>query len=80
MTDPHVRAPVKNWAGNVQFNSESLRRPTSVEELQQRIADTHNVHALGTAHSFSTVADTVGDLISVAGLPKILIKNYADAE
>jgi xylitol oxidase len=30
------------------------------------------VHALGTGHSFNDIADTTGDLVSVAGLPPVI--------
>ena len=39
-------------------------------ELQEIVAAGTAVRALGTGHSFNTVADTRGDLISVAGLPR----------
>jgi len=57
-----------NWSGNVQFSAADQAVPTSVEELQQVVTGSARVRALGTAHSFSTVADTTGTLISTSGL------------
>jgi alditol oxidase len=61
-----------NWAGNVTFSATRIHRPASVAELQRLVAAGAYVRALGTGHSFSRIADTPGDLVSVAGLPKIM--------
>lgn len=61
-----------NWAGNVAFSATRVHRPASVAELQRLVAAGACVRALGTGHSFSRIADTPGDLVSVAGLPKIM--------
>jgi alditol oxidase len=61
-----------NWAGNVAFSATRIHRPASVAELQRLVAGGACVRALGTGHSFSRIADTPGDLVSVAGLPKIM--------
>lgn len=60
---------VTNWAGNVTFAAERVVRPADVDELRRIVASYSNVHALGTGHSFSTVADTRGLLVSVDALP-----------
>ena len=58
-----------NWAGNVTFGAREVHRPDSVEAVQRVVAHSRRVRALGSGHSFSRVADTDGDLVSVAGLP-----------
>ena len=58
-----------NWAGNVTFSAREVHRPDTVELVQQLVARSRKVRALGSGHSFSRVADTDGDLVSVAGLP-----------
>jgi alditol oxidase len=58
-----------NWAGNVQYRAATVHRPASVAELQRLVAVSSRIRALGTAHSFSLVADTDGDLVSLADLP-----------
>ena len=60
---------VRNWAGNVTFGAAAVHRPTSVEQLQELVAASTRVRALGSGHSFSTVADSDGDLVSLADLP-----------
>jgi len=61
--------PLANWAGNVQFRAANVYRPASVPELQRMVASSAKIRAIGTAHSFSLVADTDGDLVSLASLP-----------
>lgn len=59
---------VTNWAGNVTFAAQRVHRPSSVDELRALVAGSPRVRALGTGHSFSRVADTDGELVSVADL------------
>ena len=67
-----MTGPLANWAGNITFGASSVSRPGSVAELQQVVATSPRVRALGTGHSFSDIADTGGVLVSVAGLPRVL--------
>ncbi|MGO9079410.1 MAG: FAD-binding protein, partial [Streptosporangiaceae bacterium] len=63
---------ITNWAGSITFSARQLHRPGSVAELAQLVAGSKRVRAPGTGHSFSPVADTTGDLVSVAGLPRLI--------
>jgi xylitol oxidase len=68
-----------NWAGNVAFGASRFDRPSSVSELQHLVARGRQVRALGTGHSFNTLADTPGDLVSLAGLPRVIEVDTANA-
>jgi xylitol oxidase len=68
-----------NWAGNVTFNAARVHAPSSVEQLQEIVAGSGSVRALGSGHSFNLIADTTGDLVSVAGLPRIVEVDRAAA-
>lgn len=59
-----------NWARNIVFRAARSHAPSSVEELRGIVAGSRSVRALGSGHSFNALADTTGDLVSVAGLPK----------
>ncbi|MEE6262257.1 FAD-binding protein [Plantactinospora sonchi] len=61
-----------NWAGNITFEAARLHRPGSVPELQELVAASDRVRPLGTGHSFNRIADTTGDLVSVADLPPVV--------
>ena len=57
-----------NWARNITFRGQ-VHRPASLDELRRIVAAAGQVRPLGTGHSFNRIADTPGDLVSVAGLP-----------
>ncbi|HEY9328650.1 MAG TPA: FAD-binding protein [Streptomyces sp.] len=61
-----------NWAGNITFGARRVCIPRTEAELRETVAASTAVRALGTRHSFNTVADTAGDLVSVAGLPRVV--------
>ena len=63
---------VTNWAGNVVFAARDLHRPTSLPELQALVAGAERARVLGSGHSFNRMADTDGELISLAGLPRVV--------
>ena len=65
-----MTTPLTNWARNVTFSAAQVHRPTTLDELQEIVAGRRSLRALGTGHSFSTVADTTGDLVSVVDLPR----------
>ena len=58
----------RNWAGNVAYSTDDLRSPRSVEELQEVVASSPQVRAMGSRHSFSGVIDTTGVLVSTREL------------
>jgi alditol oxidase len=70
-------AALRNWAGNVAFGAARVHRPESLDELRRVVADSDRVRALGSAHSFNTVADTADDLVRLDGLPQLVRINPA---
>lgn len=65
-----------NWSGNLTYRADSVCYPTSVPEVQELVAKSNRVKALGTRHSFNSVADSPGGLlISLARLPPIITVN-----
>jgi alditol oxidase len=62
----------RNWAGNVTYSTERILRPRSTSEAQELIADAETLRPLGTRHSFTTVADSTGALISTEHLDRIV--------
>ncbi len=61
-----------NWAGNISFTAARIHRPRTVAELREIVASSTKVRALGTGHCFNRIADTPGDLVSVAELPRVI--------
>ena len=58
-----------NWAGNYRYRASTLHRPSSVEHLQEVVANAPRVRVLGSRHSFTDLADSA-ELVSLEGLPK----------
>src|ERR1700742_2967883 len=63
---------VLNWARNIEFAAAGLQRPASVGELQEIVAASGRMRALGSAHSFNHIADTTGLLVSTTSLPPVV--------
>lgn len=59
-----------NWAGNITYRARSIERPESLDVLRQLVASSAKVRALGSRHSFNTIADTDGVLVETTGLPE----------
>ncbi|HET7473921.1 MAG TPA: D-arabinono-1,4-lactone oxidase [Candidatus Limnocylindrales bacterium] len=61
---------MRNWAGNQDYHARRVFTPRSIEELQELVRSSSRIRALGTRHAFSAVADTDGDLVSLADIPR----------
>ncbi len=68
--DPAARE--RNWGGNLAYHAARWHRPRSVEEVLAAVRGAEKVKVLGTRHSFSSVADTRGDSISLEHLNRVL--------
>jgi xylitol oxidase len=66
-----------NWAGNITFSTGRLHTPRTVPELQELVARSARIKALGTGHSFNRVADTDGDLVSLRELGATIVVDAA---
>jgi alditol oxidase len=65
--------PRENWAGNLTYSTDHLHMPASVEEVRQVVKSCSKLRALGTRHSFNTIADSTSNQISVKRLDEIAI-------
>lgn len=63
---------LSNWAGNINYRAEAVLYPASIEEVRRSLDSAKSVKALGSRHSFSTIADTTGTLISTDNLNRII--------
>lgn len=70
---------LNNWSDNFSFSANSVHQPRSVEEVQEIVARSPQVKAVGTRHSFSPVADSSdGVLVDLSELaPAITIDRRA---
>jgi alditol oxidase len=63
---------LRNWAGNIRFSTDRVHHPETVGQVQEIVRDSRQVRVLGSRHSFNTIADSTGDLISLDRLQPVL--------
>lgn len=59
----------QNWAGNYTYQARGVQYPETVEELQELVAKSEKIKALGSRHSFNDIADTSSEQVSLSKLP-----------
>jgi len=57
-----------NWSGNYAYRARTLHRPDSLDELAELVSGARSVRALGSRHSFTSIADSA-ELVALDGLP-----------
>jgi xylitol oxidase len=62
-----------NWAGNVAYSAPRLHYPESVEQVQELVGRAGRVKVLGARHSFTAIADSPEDLLSLDRMPHLLV-------
>jgi xylitol oxidase len=67
--DPAHERPGPSWSGTVDYGPGPLHAPTSTGQLQALVARSARVRALGTRHSFSDVAASDADLVTLTRMP-----------
>jgi xylitol oxidase len=77
VTGQELTGPRQNWAGNQTFSTNRLYSPASVEEVRQVVKDCAKLRALGSRHSFNTIADSTKNQISLIKLNEISLDEKA---
>lgn len=62
--------PLRNWAGHFTFGAGRFHAPTNVADIQRIVHDARKLRVVGSRHSFNTIADTDGDLLSLRQLKR----------
>ncbi len=70
-------SPRENWAGNLTYSTDHLHAPATVEEVRAVVKSCAKLRALGTRHSFNTIADSTHNQISLKRLDDITIDDKA---
>ena len=65
--------PLKNWSGNYTYSTDRVHYPKTVEEVQHIVKNGSKLRALGTRHSFNSIADTTGDQVSTKELTGMVL-------
>lgn len=64
------RQGLRNWAGNHTYPASVVHRPSTVEQVQEVVAASRRVRAVGSRHSFNDLVDSPA-LISLDALPEL---------
>lgn len=62
-----------NWAGNLTYSTNNLQAPATVEELRTAVKSASRLRALGARHSFSAIADSTHEQISLEHLAELTL-------
>lgn len=62
----------QNWARNLTYAAARFHQPESVEQLQEIVRRSSGLRAVGARHSFSPIADTPEDLVSLERLRRVV--------
>jgi xylitol oxidase len=69
------RSPGRNWTGNYTYLAQKLHRPSTIEQLQEIIANAPGVRVLGSRHSFNDIADSL-ELITLEAMPMDVVVDH----
>nr|WP_214460435.1 FAD-binding protein [Flavihumibacter fluvii] len=64
--------PLSNWAGNLTYSTDQVHYPKSIPEVQEIIRKYKSVKALGSRHSFNTIADSTDNQVSLQEMNKLV--------
>ncbi|MGA9462408.1 MAG: FAD-binding protein [Terracidiphilus sp.] len=70
-------APRENWAGNITYSTDHVHTPASIEEVSDVVRKCAKLRALGSRHSFNTIADSDANQISLQRIDSIDINDKA---
>ena len=70
------RSPGRNWAGNYTYRAQKLHRPSTIEQVQEIIANAPRVRILGSRHSFNDIADSL-ELMTLESMPMDVVVDHA---
>jgi alditol oxidase len=63
---------LKNWAGNIEYSTESLESVDSVEQVREFVRNQAKLKVLGTRHCFNRIADSKNQFLSLKEMDRIV--------
>src|SRR5260370_2431293 len=63
---------LKNWAGNLEYNTDRLHTSTSLEQVQDYVKKENKLKVLGTRHCFNNIADSKDGFLSLKPMDKVV--------
>jgi len=63
---------LRNWAGNLEYGTESLYSAKSLEEVRRFVKNESALKVLGTRHCFNDIADSTHTLLSLRSMDEVV--------
>src|SRR5205809_787690 len=63
---------LSNWAGNLTYSTGNVHYPKTVEEVQEAVKKCNKLRALGSRHSFNTIADSTENQVCPKEMSKVI--------
>jgi xylitol oxidase len=63
---------LKNWAGNLEYNTDRLHTSISLEQVQDYVKKESKLKVLGTRHCFNNIADSKDGFLSLKPMDKVV--------
>jgi xylitol oxidase len=63
---------LKNWAGNLEYNTDRLHTSISLEQVQEYVKKENKLKVLGTRHCFNNIADSKDGFLSLKPMDKVV--------
>jgi xylitol oxidase len=64
--------PLSNWAGNIEYSTANVHYPKTIQEVQEVVKKCNKLKALGSRHSFSKIADSSDNQVSLKEMNKVV--------
>jgi alditol oxidase len=74
-TPEEKKEHMKNWAGNLEYSTGNVHFPATVAEVQEVVKKCKKIKALGSKHSFNTIADSTENQLSLEKMNKVVSLN-----
>ncbi len=63
---------LKNWSGNLEYSTDNVFYPKTLEDVQNSVRQCTKIKALGSRHSFNSIADSTENQISLKEINKVV--------
>lgn len=63
---------LRNWAGNVEYTTDAVDYPTSLEDVQRLVKTHDRLKVLGTRHCFNRIADSTDRQMALTRMNKVV--------
>jgi alditol oxidase len=72
MTSASDSERLENWAGNIQYNTNTLETADSLEQVRAFVRRHEKFKVLGTRHCFNRIADSKNEFLSLQNMDKVV--------